>query len=222
MSDPNECGSNKAPIEDSSRTDIEKAIEIWERMGNLLRELSDTASLSAGGIANLFFRIEELLSLARRILIGEEEIRLRIPAKRYYSMREVSELLEIEPYVLRYWQIEFCVGKPPVGQGRRIRYPNYSRRELREFLTIKRLCYEEKYTIGGAKRRLFQIREQESKKNPQRKPQKTVYVEPLQVSDIPARQQENGVLEKHRNLKKLGKSQARSQESAGFGENGKD
>jgi hypothetical protein len=74
MSDPNESDSHEALTLDSSRTDIEKAIELWEHIGNLLRELSDTASLSAGGIANPFFRIEELLSVTRRILIGNEEI----------------------------------------------------------------------------------------------------------------------------------------------------
>src|SRR5213078_5202635 len=73
-----------------------------------------------------------------------------IPDKLYFKIGEVSELLGVEPYVLRYWESEFPVLSPKKsGTGHRM----YRRKEVELLLKIKHLLYEKKYTIEGA--RLF-------------------------------------------------------------------
>lgn len=73
-----------------------------------------------------------------------------IPDKLYFRIGEVSELVGVEPYVLRYWETEFpAVGPKKSGTGHRM----YRRKEVELLLKIKHLLYEKKYTIEGA--RLF-------------------------------------------------------------------
>jgi len=73
-----------------------------------------------------------------------------IPDKLYFRIGEVSELVGVEPYVLRYWETEFpSVGPKKSGTGHRM----YRRKEVELLLKIKHLLYEKKYTIEGA--RLF-------------------------------------------------------------------
>lgn len=67
----------------------------------------------------------------------------------YYSIGEVSKLTGIEPYVLRYWEKEFEQLKPAKNKAGNRTYTN---RDIKIILTIKRLLYEEGYTIAGAKR----------------------------------------------------------------------
>lgn len=64
---------------------------------------------------------------------------------------EVCRELDLQPYVLRYWETEFPVLQPPAGStGQR----SYSEREVEVLRRIKRLLYEEGYTIAGAKKKL--------------------------------------------------------------------
>ena len=71
-----------------------------------------------------------------------------IPAKRYFTIGEVSELCGVKPYVLRYWESEFPVLTAPKGaSGPRL----YSGLELKIIERIKKLLYDEGYTIAGAK-----------------------------------------------------------------------
>ena len=74
-----------------------------------------------------------------------------IPAKRYFTIGEVSELCGVKPHVLRYWEQEFTQLKPVKRRGNR-RY--YQRHEVLMVRQIRGLLYEQGYTIGGARLRL--------------------------------------------------------------------
>ena len=74
-----------------------------------------------------------------------------IPAKRYFTIGEVSELCQVKPHVLRYWETEFPGLKPVKRRGNR-RY--YQRHDVLMIRQIRGLLYEEGYTISGARRRL--------------------------------------------------------------------
>lgn len=74
-----------------------------------------------------------------------------IPAKRYFTIGEVSELCEVKPHVLRYWETEFPSLEPSKRRGNR-RY--YQRHDVLMVRQIRSLLYEQGYTIGGARLRL--------------------------------------------------------------------
>ena len=74
-----------------------------------------------------------------------------IPAKRYFTIGEVSELCDVKPHVLRYWETEFPSLKPVKRRGNR-RY--YQRHDVLMVRQIRGLLYEQGYTIGGARLRL--------------------------------------------------------------------
>jgi DNA-binding transcriptional MerR regulator len=74
-----------------------------------------------------------------------------VAKKLYYKIGEACKLLEIQPYVLRYWETEFPALNPSKSRsGQRV----YSERELEIIRRIKQLLYEEGYTIAGAKKKL--------------------------------------------------------------------
>ena len=74
-----------------------------------------------------------------------------IPDKLYFRIGEVSSLVGVEPYVLRYWETEFpSVGPKKSGTGHRM----YRRKEVELLLKIKYLLYEKKFTIEGARQYL--------------------------------------------------------------------
>jgi DNA-binding transcriptional MerR regulator len=74
-----------------------------------------------------------------------------IPAKRYFTIGEVSELCGVKPYVLRYWEQEFTQLKPMKRRGNR-RY--YQHHEVLLIRRIRELLYEQGFTISGARIRL--------------------------------------------------------------------
>jgi DNA-binding transcriptional MerR regulator len=74
-----------------------------------------------------------------------------IPAKRYFTIGEVSELCSVKPHVLRYWEQEFPQLKPVKRRGNR-RY--YQRQDVLLIRQIRSLLYEQGYTIGGARQRM--------------------------------------------------------------------
>jgi DNA-binding transcriptional MerR regulator len=76
-----------------------------------------------------------------------------IPAKRYFTIGEVSELCGVKPHVLRYWEQEFTQLKPVKRRGNR-RY--YQHHEVLLIRRIRQLLYEEGFTISGARLRLDQ------------------------------------------------------------------
>lgn len=74
-----------------------------------------------------------------------------IPNKLYFRIGEVSDIVGVKPYVLRYWETEFGDVRPTKSKsGQRL----YKRRDVELLMSVKTLLYEERYTIDGAKQRL--------------------------------------------------------------------
>jgi DNA-binding transcriptional MerR regulator len=73
-----------------------------------------------------------------------------IPDKLYFKIGEVSQITGVEPYVLRYWESEFRIISPDRSRSKQ---RLYTRKDLQLILEIKRLLYDERYTIEGAKKR---------------------------------------------------------------------
>jgi DNA-binding transcriptional MerR regulator len=73
------------------------------------------------------------------------------PVKLYYRIGEVSQIVGVEPHVLRYWETEFRSIRPQKSRkGQRV----YSRRDVDKLLRVKDLLYTHRFTIEGARRRL--------------------------------------------------------------------
>jgi DNA-binding transcriptional MerR regulator len=83
-----------------------------------------------------------------------EKVLPPIPAKRYFTIGEVSELCGVKPYVLRYWEQEFTQLKPVKRRGNR-RY--YQHHEVLLIRRIRDLLYEQGFTISGARNRLGDV-----------------------------------------------------------------
>ena len=82
---------------------------------------------------------------------GKSAAALQIPDKLYFRIGEVSKLLDLPPYVLRFWETEFPQLKPGKGgTGQRL----YRRRDVETLAEIRRLLYDEGYTIPGARQAL--------------------------------------------------------------------
>jgi len=77
-----------------------------------------------------------------------------IPAKRYFTIGEVSELCGVKPHVLRYWEQEFTQLKPVKRRGNR-RY--YQHHEVLLIRRIRDLLYDQGFTISGARNRLDEL-----------------------------------------------------------------
>jgi len=85
----------------------------------------------------------------------ERKKTVSIPEKLYYKIGEVSQITGVEPYVLRYWESEFKIVAPGrTNSKQRL----YRRKDLDLILEIKKLLYEEKFTISGAKKKLQQVK----------------------------------------------------------------
>ncbi|HMJ50148.1 MAG TPA: MerR family transcriptional regulator [Burkholderiales bacterium] len=82
---------------------------------------------------------------------NRKELLPPIPAKRYFTIGEVSELCGVKPHVLRYWEQEFTQLKPVKRRGNR-RY--YQHHEVLLIRRIRELLYEQGFTINGARSRL--------------------------------------------------------------------
>ena len=81
-----------------------------------------------------------------------------IPAKRYFTIGEVSELCGVKPHVLRYWEQEFSQLKPVKRRGNR-RY--YQHHEVLLVRRIRELLYNQGFTISGARNRLEDVDEEQ-------------------------------------------------------------
>ena len=74
-----------------------------------------------------------------------------VPKKLYYKIREVCEIVGVEAHVLRFWESEFAALSPPKSKtGQR----TYRPKDIELLLQIKKLLYEEGFTIAGARKRL--------------------------------------------------------------------
>jgi DNA-binding transcriptional MerR regulator len=88
--------------------------------------------------------------------------------KKYFRIGEVSRIVGVEPYVLRYWEAEF----PQVRPGRAdSKQRIYQKKDLELLLEIKRLLYEEKLTIKGARKRL------QERKSPEASPRQAAHAD---------------------------------------------
>ena len=78
-----------------------------------------------------------------------------IPEKAYFRIGEVSKILNVEPYVIRYWETEFKTVNPVrTKTAQRL----YRKKDVQELLSIKNLLYSQRFTIDGAKKQLHKIR----------------------------------------------------------------
>jgi DNA-binding transcriptional MerR regulator len=78
--------------------------------------------------------------------------------KLFYSIGEVAQILEVKPYVLRYWESEFKKLNPQKSaSGQR----TYRKRDIQVAIAIKKLLYDEKYTIAGAQVKLEEMEQEE-------------------------------------------------------------
>jgi DNA-binding transcriptional MerR regulator len=102
-----------------------------------------------------------------------------IPAKRYFTIGEVSELCGVKPHVLRYWEQEFTQLKPVKRRGNR-RY--YQHHEVILIRRIRELLYEEGFTISGARNRLDNARLDNSRVEPEEKSEPSL---PREVRPVP-------------------------------------
>lgn len=98
--------------------------------------------------------------------VSEEELP-PIPAKRYFTIGEVSELCGVKPHVLRYWEQEFTQLKPVKRRGNR-RY--YQHHEVLLVRRIRELLYSQCFTISGARNRLEEELLQAAADTPEKKP----------------------------------------------------
>jgi len=89
-----------------------------------------------------------------------------IPDKEEFKIGEVCEIAGVKPFVLRYWETEFQQLAPAKGAGGQ---RTYSRPDVELILHIKRLLYEERFTVAGAKKRLAEEAEQAGAAEPKPK-----------------------------------------------------
>ncbi|MEJ5226458.1 MerR family transcriptional regulator [Thermodesulfovibrio sp.] len=83
-----------------------------------------------------------------------EPLQRELPYKLFYKIGETSRLVGVEPYVLRYWETEFPFLKPKKTKtGQRL----YTERDIEVIFLIKKMLYEEKYTIDGVRKKLSKI-----------------------------------------------------------------
>ena len=105
--------------------------------------------------------------MEQRPKAGASEDLPPIPAKRYFTIGEVSELCGVKPHVLRYWEQEFNQLKPVKRRGNR-RY--YQHHEVLLVRRIRELLYNQGFTISGARNRLddhdFQIAPESTRQEP--------------------------------------------------------
>jgi DNA-binding transcriptional MerR regulator len=84
----------------------------------------------------------------------------RLPDKLYFKIGEVSRIVGVEPYVLRFWETEFELLKPSKAPSR---HRLYKKKDVELLLEIKRLLYTEGFTIEGARKRLKENKKEERK-----------------------------------------------------------
>ena len=106
-----------------------------------------------------------------------------IPAKRYFTIGEVSELCGVKPHVLRYWEQEFTQLRPMKRRGNR-RY--YQHHEVLLVRRIRELLYEQGFTISGARNRLAEAQGKSRDPEPEVPQQITYEVSEAEVEEMRA------------------------------------
>ena len=91
-----------------------------------------------------------------RTVPAPTDLPVEVPDRLYFRIGEVSSITGVPPYVLRYWESEFPALQPrKSGGGQRL----YRKRDVALILEIKKLLYQERYTVAGARRRLTEREE---------------------------------------------------------------
>src|ERR1700733_14833541 len=81
--------------------------------------------------------------------------KVKIPDRLYFRIGDVAELIGVKPYVLRYWETEFPMISPQKSDsGQRV----YRRADVETVMMIKKLLYQERYSIEGARKRIKELR----------------------------------------------------------------
>ena len=87
------------------------------------------------------------------------EKKLNVPDRLYFRIGDVAELIGVKPYVLRYWESEFSMIRPQKStSGHRV----YRRSDVETVWMIKRLLYEERYSLEGAKKKMKEFKKEEN------------------------------------------------------------
>lgn len=82
-------------------------------------------------------------------------MQVEIPNRLFFRIGDVADILGVQPYVLRYWESQFRVIRPKKSQsGHRV----YSKSDVEVALLVKRLLYEERYSIEGARKKLQELK----------------------------------------------------------------
>ncbi|MDH3973661.1 MAG: MerR family transcriptional regulator [Deltaproteobacteria bacterium] len=92
------------------------------------------------------------------------QITLPIPEKKYFKIGEVSKITGLEPHVLRFWESEFRALSPRKDSGNQ---RLYTRNDIETIIYIKKLLYQENYTIAGAKKKVDSRDNEETVKSKQ-------------------------------------------------------
>jgi DNA-binding transcriptional MerR regulator len=96
-----------------------------------------------------------------------------IPEKAYFRIGEVSKILDVEPYVIRYWETEFRTVKPVrTKAAQRL----YRKKDVQELLNIRNLLYFQRFTIDGAKKQLFKMRANDEPKKEDEEKEKLILI----------------------------------------------
>ena len=96
----------------------------------------------------------------------------QIPEKMFFRVGEVSRIVGVPPYVLRFWETEFPALSPrKSGRGHRL----YRRKDVELFLQIKHLLYEKRFTIEGARKSLKSRPKRSGRKEAARESQKDLF-----------------------------------------------
>ncbi len=83
-----------------------------------------------------------------------------IPDKLYFKIGEVAKITDVKPYVLRYWESEFKIINPHKSQGnQRV----YRKKDIELILYIKKLLYQEKFTLEGAKKKVKEFKKEKAR-----------------------------------------------------------
>ncbi|OPZ16090.1 MAG: MerR family regulatory protein [candidate division BRC1 bacterium ADurb.BinA364] len=88
--------------------------------------------------------------------IADSDSDTQFPDKLFYKINEVSRITRLKPYVLRYWETEFPQLAPEKDENDQRRY---RKKDVEIIMRIRRLLYEEKFTIAGAKQKIAAIEE---------------------------------------------------------------
>lgn len=104
-----------------------------------------------------------------------------IPKRMFYKIGEVSEILGVKPYVLRYWESEFKQIRPSKNRfGQRV----YRPKDLVVLLRVKELLYKEKFTIAGAKKQLVADRQAKQLKEKDKSIEKSTDLEKNDINKL--------------------------------------